>query len=244
MLIDVHSHIIPSIDDGSRNINESIQMIQSEIAQGINAIICTPHSDSLDIESNHNTIKKFMDEIKKIDLGIYLAIGCEVFCSSDIIQSNINKLRTGIYYSMNNTQYVLTEYLPYASQNEIQYCSEMLINNGYIPILAHAERYSNLTSILNKLLDYGCLIQINAYSLVEEKDKKIKSNARELLESNCVSFIGSDAHRLDHRAPNLQSGIEFIRNASINSKYIDAILFQNAKNLLLGGDSNVLQLSC
>lgn len=103
-------------------------------------------------------------------------------------------------------------------------------------VLAHVERYSNLANddeTLNTLLAWGCRIQINAYSLAEEPKPSTKAFARRLFDERKVSFLGSDAHRTDHRPPCVKNGIRYIYD-HCDVDYANAVCYENAKLLLTG----------
>ena len=135
---------------------------------------------------------------------------------------------------MNNTKYILIEFSPYAAANQIVYYASCVVKHGYIPILAHVERYASLfenNKWISTLRDVGCHLQINAYSLQNERNVRIKDCVRKLLAENKVSFAGSDAHRTNHRPYNIESGIDYIYK-NCTKEYADNICYKNAEKLL------------
>lgn len=136
---------------------------------------------------------------------------------------------------MNKTRYVLAEFTPFVFPQEAVAMAEALVKEGWIPILAHVERYPNLFDgeTINRLLALGCLLQVNAYSFVEESKETTKGFARQLLAEQKISFLGSDAHRLHQRPPSVASGIEYVKEHCEHT-YAEALLGGNAKRLLLG----------
>ena len=130
----------------------------------------------------------------------------------------IRKLNAGKYPTMCCTRYVLTEFNPkWYSQVDADYCIGKLLSAGYTPIIAHVERYP-LPSIecVRKMKHAGALMQINAFSIVNEKKERTRNNANALLSERLVDFIGSDAHRLDHRPPVIADGV-----ASLIERYTE-----------------------
>ena len=102
-------------------------------------------------------------------------------------------------------------------------------------VLAHIERYSVLDGeddVIVQLKELGCLFQINAYSLVNEKYERIRNFARKLLAQKLVDFIGSDAHRVNHRPPEILTGVDYIYD-NCDEEYADAVCFRNAERMLL-----------
>lgn len=236
-ITDVHMHVIPSVDDGSQSFSESIEMISSAAEQGVTSIIATPHSFATRykpdaVASNYKMLKKIVDK-KQIPIKIYL--GAEVLCSKNTMKNIIKELKYNSLLRINKTRYVLTEFDPWVSTMDALFCLKALINNFYIPIIAHVERYSNIELddlfLFKKL---NALLQINLYSLVEEKNISVKTKARNAIKYELVDMIGTDAHRIDHRPPRITSGLYYlIENCDDN--YIKRILNENAKEILTGG---------
>lgn len=118
--------------------------------------------------------------------------------------------------------------------DEMMYCISNLMKAGYKIILAHTERYHYVIDGINtvrKLKQMGCLIQINAYSLVEESNERTRGLANEILSAHLADFIGSDAHRTTHRPPRLESGVEWIYSVC-DKEYADSICYANASKYL------------
>lgn len=232
-ITDVHSHIIYGIDDGARNLNMSIEMLRNAYEQGVRNIICTPHSYG-DIKQYHKSIKILQEQIKMENIDINLYSGCEIYCDDCNINRVIVELNNGVIPTINNTKYVLVEFYPYADAKEIVDCVRLLRKNNYKIIIAHIERYSNLSEDDRWLLllrKYGCLFQINAYSLFDERNIQIKAFAQKLLKEKYVTFLGSDAHRTNHRPYMIKNGIEYIYQ-NCDKEYADDICYKNAENLL------------
>lgn len=220
-MIDIHTHILPYTDDGSTSIEESLIMLNMEYQQGIRYVFCTPHADCCNKET-----KTIFENLKTANnVGVHIFLGCEIYCIIDHIDDIIKRLYTGEYYTMNNSKFVLVEFDPYDQEENILYCCKRLLENNYIPIIAHIERYYNLKNYI-KLKDMKCLMQINMYSLVKENEEYVKNVARDLLRQHYVDFVGSDAHRLTHRPPEMKSGIDYIYN-TVDKEYANNITVKN-----------------
>ena len=147
------------------------------------------------------------------------------------------------YALLGNSGYMLLEFDPGSrSRYMLDYVRSILEMTAALDakakhvVLAHVERYSNLANddeTLNTLLAWGCRIQINAYSLAEEPKPSTKAFARRLLDERKVSFLGSDAHRTDHRPPCVKNGIRYIYD-HCDVDYANAVCYENAKLLLTG----------
>ena len=235
-ITDIHTHIIPGVDDGAADIDESIELIRREIDQGVTCIFATSHNSAYDDDPANVTAayKMLRSKVAELKLPVEIYRGCEILCYPEDMDDIILNLKRGVYPTMNKTRYVLIEFEPYLYPVEdALYCIKRLGGVGYVPITAHAERYDLTTTESAALMkDNGALIQINAYSVESERSDKIKGLANDLLQKGLVDFIGSDCHRLDHRPPVLQSGIEAVRRMCPED-YADAILCGNALRYLM-----------
>lgn len=233
-MIDLHMHIIPDVDDGSDSIEMSEQMLRMAIEQGVEVVFATSHSSAHegDTEYTRHQYRKLQKLIRDKELPIKMYLGCEMLYDIRCIDSILQELDSGRIPSLNGTQYVLTE-LFYGLGKDVMYYINLLLDKGWIPVIAHAEHLDDLSvETLREMKEAGCKIQINAYSIAEEKNEVTKSRALALLENQLVDFVGSDAHRLDHRPPKVATGIEYLY-ANFEEEYVDDILYNNAMNLLL-----------
>ena len=232
-IVDIHSHIIPHVDDGSLSLNMSIEMLRKAYEQGVRSVVCTSH-DSCSTKSYIKNFKELQKQAAIENINIKLYYGCEMYCDDDIVEEIIDELNHGNILTLNGTKYVLIEFNPYETADVILECIKRISLAGYIPVLAHTERHFGLSmesKYISSLQEYGCLFQVNAYSIVNESDKTIKSFAIKLLNEKAISFIGSDAHRTNHRPYMINSGVDYIyRNCDI--EYANDICYRNAQHLL------------
>lgn len=160
--------------------------------------------------------------------------GCEIYCEAQRMDAVIAALKAGKYPSMNDTKYVLAEFSPRIKPGEAKSCTQALLDNGWKPIIAHMERYKclqGLPELVDQFRKMGCLIQINAYSVVEESNAAIQQWAQQLLEQRQVVFLGTDAHRTYHRLPNAKTGLRWLYE-NCERDYADAVAYGNAQQLL------------
>ena len=238
-LIDIHTHITPGVDDGADNLKMSLEMLRSEAEQGGSVVFLTPHSDAFEFGWSSDTFRQ-MRQVREAaaaeGIPVQLYEGCEVYASRRIIDEVLMDLEKGILPSMNGTRYVLAEFSTNrGNMSDAKYCLHRYLEEGWIPIIAHAERYCRtFTTVENIaiLKEMGCLVQLNYYSLAEEPNDEIRTCARALLQAELADMMGSDAHRTDHRRPNLASGAEYIR-AHCRPEYAQNVLRRNAERLLL-----------
>lgn len=195
---DIHSHILPNIDDGARSIEESIRILDSLYNKGITDIILTPHyiknsKYNIDNREKFDLFIKLKSMYKKINL--YL--GNELYIDEDTVEL----LKNGKVATLNNSNYLLVE-LPMNNKiNDLDIIIYEIMKNGIIPIIAHPERYiyvQNDISYLDDLVDMGVLFQGNYESLFGKYGKNSEKTLKKLLKKNYISFVGSDIHRDNH----------------------------------------------
>ena len=211
-MVDIHMHIIPGVDDGARSFEMAEAMLRSAAEQGIHTVFATSHGDAF-CEKGELVSKRF-EQLKKLvkdkKIPIQLYMGSEVYCDSEDMHLTLKYLKEGIIPSMNGTKYVLSEFY-WPTKEEMRYCLGELLREGWIPIVAHMERYRCVDlAFAKELKQMGCKIQINVYSVFEEEKESTKARARMLLDNRLVDFVGSDAHRTDHRPVNVESGIKYL----------------------------------
>ena len=196
--VDIHSHILYGIDDGSKSLEESIEIIKEHIKMGFTDIAVTPHyiENSKYITNNEekeNILKTLKNELKKQNIKINLYIGNEVYINNNIEELlNQNEIST-----INNTKYLLIE-LP--MQNKIKNISEIIYElriKGIIPIIAHPERYEYVQKDINyvdKLIEEGALLQSNYASILGMYGEKSKKALKKLLKQNKILILSTDVH--------------------------------------------------
>ncbi|MBE6741228.1 MAG: hypothetical protein E7570_02900 [Ruminococcaceae bacterium] len=232
-LIEMHSHILPGIDDGSQNIETSLKMIERLKEQGAVKILLTPHyySDTISLddflrkrEASYNAL------INEIPSGYpELIPAAEVFISQYLFNNkSIKDLCVG------NSNYVLIEH-PFSARFDDKDYDRLL--NLYCdykvkPILAHIERYRALMEDkykLSDLIEMGCLPQVNV-STFDIAPRRVKKKLFKLMNEGQIALLGSDCHNLDTRAPEYEAGI----NAIISECGMGAVdtLMRNAAALL------------
>lgn len=233
-IVDLHMHVVPDIDDGSRNIEESIEILKLAEQQGVTDVFCTSHNgySAEDGEAYQKTFDLLKQSAEEADIQIRLHKGCEVLCAAEYIDDIIYGLEEGIFPTLGDTKYVLTELYMDTKPSEAIQIVKALQEHGYKPIIAHMERNFNITGyMVGMLINCGALIQVNAFSFADEEDEGVKQRARELLNNRYIHFIGSDAHRQNHRPPKVDNGVKYILETT-DQEYAMKILNGNAKQLL------------
>ena len=241
--VDLHCHIAPGVDDGAGNMKMALQMLHMEADQGVRHIACTSHSSDGRHVGYRQSLKLLQQEWAKQGRGLTLYPGCEIYCPMETPESVLRKVQSKEYALLGNSGYMLLEFAPDSESRYILDFVRRILDLAAVSdskakhvVLAHLERYESLAddeAALNTLLAWGCRIQINAFSLAEELNPSIKAFARRLLAERKVSFLGSDAHRTDHRPPCVKNGIRYVYD-HCDVDYANAVCYENAKQLLTG----------
>lgn len=195
-IIDIHTHILPGVDDGSRNIEESIDIINYLYSVGITDIVLTSHY-VIDTTYNYNQLVrvKLLDTLKEKlnNDNIHLYLGNEVYLTEKII----DLLESHEISTINDTKYMLVE-LPLSGYlNNFQNILCDLTSYGIVPIIAHPERYNFIQKNkkrIRELLEFNCLLQCNIDSLTGKYGNKAKKIMKWLLKKNLVQFVATDTH--------------------------------------------------
>lgn len=197
-MIDIHSHILPGIDDGAETLEDSITMIRELTEQGVTDIIATPHYvDETIYTSSRRENLHLLDELRrtlaeeKITVNIYL--GNEIYIC-DKIDDLILFNKTS---SLADSNFLLVE-LPMSGEfPNYEDILQDLINHGYKVILAHPERYTtfqNDFSLIERLHEMGILLQCNTGSFIRQYGKHAEKIATTLAKKNMIYALGSDMH--------------------------------------------------
>ncbi len=244
-MIDIHTHILPGLDDGAQNVGQSIEIIKQAINQGITDIIATPHYNKGALNPSIDEVKAAIIELKrelelsKIEINIFL--GNEINLHGDIARL-LNKSK---FLSLASSKYVLIE----VDDNEL---NKEIVNSlyeiklmGYVPIIAHFERcilaYKDL-NLLKSILSEGVLLQINSSSIISNENNTQMKFAKFLLENRLVSFIASDCHNTSTRKPNLDVCYNYVKS-KYGLKYAEKLFIINPKKIIDNLDIQYLEFS-
>lgn len=191
--IDLHTHINFNLDDGCKNLDESIELLNQAHKLNIKYIACTTHNTNAgDYKKNFDILS---DYAKKLD--IELVVGNELILDIKTYETLLNN----VAHTINNTKYVLVEVKNFISEHYIIESLENLIQNNFIPILAHPERLhiSDIKFFMN-VKKTGTLLQLNADSLNKAISSKRKFKlAKKLLKKDLIDIIASDVHNTENR---------------------------------------------
>ena len=220
-MIDIHSHLIPNVDDGAKSPEETIELIKEAREAGITDIILTPHYIINSYEQNAETLILLKDKLQQIinseNIKVNLHIGMEVYITDNLVEI----LKQNKILTLAGSKYLLME-LPL--NTNVQYLDMVifkLIENNIIPIIAHPERYKFVQedpSKVRELIESGCLIQSNIGSILGIYGKKAKKTIKYLLKNDLINFIATDTHRKNTIYHLLEKGIKKIEKITGKEK--------------------------
>ncbi len=234
-MIDIHTHILPGMDDGAGNLEESLKMCSLGRANHIRKTVVTPHFNSAgDIDNflsiRDEKIKLLKNQVSDNNIGMEIFPGAEVFVDDDIFYSKNLKRVT-----VNNSRYLLVEFDFYGNrlQNIFEYLNE-LYSMGVVPIIAHPERYEYFQrdyDAVNELAARGVLFQLNAGSLASRDGREEFELAYEMAYKGIASFIATDAHSLRRRPNDLDEMLRVFPR-DINPDFMRRMVHSNPERIL------------
>lgn len=214
-MIDIHCHILPEVDDGSKSLDESIEMAKIAQNEGIKKIINTSHYHFDFKYKKGNELKQICKEfnstLKENNIDIEVIVGNELYYTEDLI----GKLDDLDFFTLNDSRHILIEFSPSNFPKNLADIIYEIKLKKYIPILAHVERYKDIQGNPNLIYDFikeGALIQINASSILGKNGKEAEMTSEILLNNNMVHFVGTDAHSSTKRRPLLKEAYEYVKS--------------------------------
>lgn len=235
-MIDLHCHILPGIDDGAKTMNDSINMAQLAVEEGITHILATPHHKNRNWNNEKQDVMKLVSQLQKEinNAGIELTIfpGQEVRIYGSIIEDiKADK----ILFIDEQKQYLLIEF---PTSNIPTYTERLfydLLSEGITPIIVHPERNREILEHPNRLktlLDKGALAQLTAASYTGRFGKQIQKFSKQLVNADLVHFFASDAHNINNRSFHMKEAFLMLEEEF----GVDKVNYfeQNAKDLVNG----------
>lgn len=233
--IDIHSHILPGIDDGAENMAMTIDMLKIAEEEGITTIIATPHYipgvGYFKKEKQLEAYNKVLEYIREKALPIELLIGNEIYLDD----MTTEKILIKACNSIAGTQYVMLE-LPMSDQpKNLSFILSQITKADYYLILAHPERYPWLMEdeeMLKELIGQNCIMQINTGSITGLYGKQVQKAVKNMFLNNHVHIIGTDAHTNRRRAPKMKEAYDMV-NQWVGQPQTDNIFIENPKMILM-----------
>ena len=229
-MIDIHAHILPLVDDGSRSIERSVSLLKDCLEQGITDIILTPHHRQPYLESVEKTkesFEAFKVAVQKENLPINLYLGQEIFVTPDLKQ----KLRENKVLTMADSKYLLVEF-DFSFGMDVAETVHELKTMGYIPIVAHLERYPYVSLFdAHEIKECGGLIQVNCESIAGKAKRQYFKTVKKLFKNNLVDLVASDYH--DGRENCMKEAGKFVKK-KFGEQVYNRVFIDNAKAIIKG----------
>ena len=209
--MDIHTHILPGVDDGAASMEETLRMLEQAYEEGVRVILATPHygkwNPDYDRKKTEAICRQVQQNLASLHSDMKLFLGNEIYYGPGVIDD----LRAGRAATLGGTDYVLVEFSTEEEYAEIYKGMRSLVTAGYRPILAHIERYRHLRrewDRVRELVENGVYIQVNARSFLGGRFDKRTSWCLKLFEQDLIHFIASDCHNCESRAPIFQTAVE------------------------------------
>ena len=229
-MIDLHCHLLPYVDDGAHDLDEAIELLTLEAEQGVTELCLTPHLRRGMFETPDEKIRTQYERLVPIaaEKGLRLRLSREYHCDELLFE----KLRDGTVIPMGK-KVILTEFSARHSAEDMLKAVETIRSYGWIPMIAHAERYPAVTeALIRRLRGADALIQINADAVLGYDGRGIRRFVWGLLNAGLADVVASDAHSTTDRPPHLRRCELLIRKK---------LGGEQAKKLLLTDPGTIIQ---
>ncbi len=227
-LADIHTHVLYGVDDGPQTKAEMQALLDAEYKEGVRLLCFTPHMHPALFGNNQTAVLKAYDEardyvsLKFPDMKVCL--GNEIHYGNN---NSLQWLKDNHCMTYNDTRYVLIEFPDDISRNSAQEYCMRLLRSGYLPVIAHIERYRHLCTqyaMIEQLRSYGILIQIDGGALFQKRLSLERRKSNALLDHRLVDVVASDCHDLKSRPPILSKCFKYIQE-SYGTEYAEKIMW-------------------
>ena len=231
--IDIHTHILPGVDDGAMDMAEGLAMARMAYENGTRVLFLTPHDrDGCKQEDIRQAFCRFRETVKRVLPELELYLGSEIRYGLEIPAAVEGKRAL----SMNESRYCLVEFHPAALRSQVAAGVWELARFGLVPIIAHPERYRAFRadrSLADEVIRMGALLQLNADSILGRRGLRTALFCRRLLKGRKVHFVASDAHDRKERPPLLRDCWRLV-NKRYGEDYARQLFYGNARRILAG----------
>jgi len=233
---DIHSHVLPGVDDGAANIEKSLELLRQMEDSGVTDLILTPHyckrrGYTAKIKDIDRAFKELCLACKRENIGIRLYLGTEMEYSS----CAISYIKEGRVRTLADSDYILVEFPPYIKADDIVKATKEILQLGLTPVIAHAERYEKLYrsfDTLYELKSLGAKIQINLRSILC-RGFRLKRFLKRVMSENLADYLAGDVHAYALKKDEFKKCCDFAVKHS-SEEYLRKLLSENAKKIITG----------
>ena len=229
-MVDMHCHVLPAVDDGSQNMEQTIEMLRIASEEGISAMIVTPHykdgRHNASVQTILSRIAQVQEEVVRQGIFVDLYPGNEIFYFHGVE----DMLDKGHILTLNNTDRVLIEFSPSSDYTYIRNALDGIRASGYVPIIAHIERYECMLRDMTRVKELKNMdieAQVNVSSAAGKLGSRVQKYIYEMLKGRYVDYMGTDAHDTENRIPEFQECYRKLEK-KFDSDYINAVFYENA----------------
>jgi protein-tyrosine phosphatase len=232
-LFDIHSHILPDVDDGPKTWEMAIEMCRMAARDGIQHLVATPHANDRYVYDRRYLSELLVQLRKRVGAAPALSLGCDFHLSYENLERVLDQPHT---YTIGETNYLLIELSNYSIPAQLADCFRRLGDRGLTPILTHPERNPILQQTPQRVVEYaeqGCLIQVTGSALTGFWGERPEIVARWLLDRSAVHILATDAHDTQHRVPIL-SAARATAEKVVGAEYAGALVEGNPGAVVRG----------
>lgn len=236
MITDIHIHILPGIDDGAQTWEDSIEMAEMAADSGVGIIAATIHGNlparsyTDDIYFYAKRLEQFRQLLKSKKIGLTVCPGTEICAQGDFLE----RLQAGELLTLNRSRYPLVEFPMNVPAMEIYHTLHRIRAAGYVPVLAHPERYECVQKMPEHIYEWyrdGTVIQVNKGSILGSFGRKTMKTAKFILNERLADIVASDAHAADRRTPDMETLKEYL-NKYYGKEKMELLLSVNPYRVL------------
>ena len=236
-LFDLHCHLLYGIDDGAVSLEESLRAVQMAWDEGISHIVFTPHYTPGKVSAEKEVILERINEVREAaeNAGIQ---GIKYYRGNEVLYvSGVEELlKQGEIFTIADTKYVLLEFYQGVRYQDMFQGLSRVVRKGYIPVLAHVERYVCLyqsVERIEELRDLGIVIQMNTECFFQRIPDVRMVWYRKLMKAGYVQLISTDAHGADRKPPRMRKAVEWLER-HCDHGLVERVLYENPARLLEG----------
>ncbi len=213
-MVDIHSHILPAVDDGAKTWEMAVRMCEMAAADGVTHLVATPHSNEeyrYDRKQHEETLARLRE---KVNGAIELSLGCDFHLSFDNIMA---ARKDPAQFCIGSTNYLLVEFSDFGVSRQILRTLEEFLQMGLLPVITHPERNQMMQvkpELVVEMASMGCVVQVTANSFTGFWGRGPKKVAEWLLKQGAVHVLASDAHDPERRTPILSAGRDAVAAAA------------------------------